>query len=366
MLQVAGRRRHRPRRPPRGRPSARARLVYQRHLLAIIAQIAEQIRSIDLTALMRQAEREGLRTRRDAAPLPTQAPWGGSFTQGLASIFRGFSVYSASVSQEALERVARIEDATSSDLFRRQLKALIGLEVIIPSPTTVIGNFVQENLDKIESLTGDILSKARRVISDEAQAGTRIEQIQKMLERDLGIARKKASLLANDQVLRLHGRLSESRQTSAGIEEYDWWSSDDERVRPRHRQLHRTRQRWSDPPVVDIKSGRRAHPGQDYRCRCQPIPVIPDISPPPEEAQEMKPFDLRPPVSKVHELARRRGIKEYKLERFEDIGGEGRYRTVETAVVVQGEIIAVVRKTRRGRVRWIGFGASDPSIGIGG
>ncbi|MDR1706162.1 MAG: hypothetical protein LBS19_15970 [Clostridiales bacterium] len=31
---------------------------------------------------------------------------------------------------------------------------------------------------------------------------------------------------------------------------------------------------WSDPPVVDGRSGRRCHPGQDYQCRCAALPVF--------------------------------------------------------------------------------------------
>ena len=31
--------------------------------------------------------------------------------------------------------------------------------------------------------------------------------------------------------------------------------------------------RWDDPPVVDIRTGERGHPGMDKHCRCYAEPV---------------------------------------------------------------------------------------------
>jgi SPP1 gp7 family putative phage head morphogenesis protein len=66
------------------------------------------------------------------------------------------------------------------------------------------------------------------------------------------------------------------RQTQAGISEYEWSTSGDERVRSSHDELDGTRQSWDDPPVTN-DDGDTNHPGEDYQCRCVAIPVLPDI-----------------------------------------------------------------------------------------
>ena len=58
------------------------------------------------------------------------------------------------------------------------------------------------------------------------------------------------------------------------MEEYVWSTSQDSRVRDSHRRLNRKKFRWDDPPVVDPKTGRRCHPGEDYGCRCVALPVF--------------------------------------------------------------------------------------------
>jgi len=175
-----------------------------------------------------------------------------------------------------LNAVGEQVDTINSEGFQRQMKAGLGVELITPEPfrQATIQAFVQENLELVKSLHTDQIKRFRSIVSRGVQSGQRVEYIRDQLMNQLGVAKSKASLLARDQTLRLHGEMTELRQTNVGIEEYDWDSSQDERVRPRHAELHGTRQRWDDPPIVDYKSGRRAHPGQDYQCRCNAVPVL--------------------------------------------------------------------------------------------
>jgi SPP1 gp7 family putative phage head morphogenesis protein len=262
MVRAAGVR-VRQRKPPRGRASRAARLQYFALLRQMSLDLEEKVFALDLEALARAAVRDGLRQD--------------SFVDDVLRVFRGFSVFQSRIVESRLEAVAAVESTGQQDLFRRQTKALLGVDIIAPVSPEVSAGFVTENLDLIESWERETLERAKRALLHEIQAGTRIEQIKRILSGDFKLSRKKAALIASDQVLRLHGRLTEARQTEAGIEEYFWDSSQDGKVRPRHRELHGTRQRWDTPPIVDLRSGRRAHPGQDYRCRCVALPIIADV-----------------------------------------------------------------------------------------
>lgn len=58
-----------------------------------------------------------------------------------------------------------------------------------------------------------------------------------------------------------------------GFDRYVWTTKKDNRVRPDHARLEGRIINWNDPPVVDLRSGRRAHCGGDYNCRCVAAPL---------------------------------------------------------------------------------------------
>ena len=95
------------------------------------------------------------------------------------------------------------------------------------------------------------------------------------------MTKSKANLLARDQVGTLSANLTRTRQESAGVEEYIWSSSGDERVRECHRELNGQKFRYDDPPAMwymtkhgKVYSGRHCNPGEDYQCRCVAKPVF--------------------------------------------------------------------------------------------
>lgn len=58
-----------------------------------------------------------------------------------------------------------------------------------------------------------------------------------------------------------------------GFQYYVWTTRRDSKVRPDHARLEGRICNWNDPPVVDLRSGRRRHPSEDYNCRCTASPL---------------------------------------------------------------------------------------------
>lgn len=109
--------------------------------------------------------------------------------------------------------------------------------------------------------------------------GRRWDTIARELQSRLGIDDRHAELIARDQIGKLNGAITEATQVAAGIEEYTWRTSQDERVRELHVDLDGTRHRWDSPPESGTKSGEtieRLPPGLPIQCRCWADPVIPD------------------------------------------------------------------------------------------
>lgn len=113
----------------------------------------------------------------------------------------------------------------------------------------------------------------RAIFDEPANFGLRVEELQQMLVERGEVSESRAELIARDQTLKLNGAITESRQKSAGVTQYVWSTSQDERVRPSHKVLEGTLQDWNVPPPP-------GHPGKDFQCRCVAIPYIPELDNP--------------------------------------------------------------------------------------
>lgn len=134
--------------------------------------------------------------------------------------------------------------------------------------------FRQRNVSLIVRTADDTLARVRKLL--EERAFEHPTALKAALQVEFGISRRKAELWARDQTLKLAGQIQQSRQVGAGITQYVWRTSEDERVREDHMDLDGTIQSWKEPPVVDTRTERRAHPGGDFQCRCTAEPILPD------------------------------------------------------------------------------------------
>ena len=173
-------------------------------------------------------------------------------------------------------RVAQSVTAHTREQWARQVKSLLGIDLPKADPSLVklMERFRRENTDLIASLAKDHVERVHKVLKD-AGSGTRVETIRKQIQEQTGAVRSRAQLIARDQVLSLNAQVTQERHKAAGVTEYIWRTSRDERVRESHRALDGTRQRYDEPPVVDVRTGRREHAGQDFQCRCTAEPIIP-------------------------------------------------------------------------------------------
>lgn len=115
--------------------------------------------------------------------------------------------------------------------------------------------------------------RLRKKVQKNAFSGYRSEKLVKSIEHDYQVSHSKAKFLARQETSLLMSEFREQRYKSVGVNEYRWSTSGDQRVRPMHKALNGKIFTWDNPPIVDEK-GRRAHPGQDWGCRCIAIPIF--------------------------------------------------------------------------------------------
>ena len=181
--------------------------------------------------------------------------------------------------QKKMERIARLNLRLTVKEWNRTVKSTLGIDI---REDYYLGSFysvqmerwVQENVGLIKTIPEETLDRMQTIVYDGFTRGRSTVRMVMEIQQTYGVGRRRAELIARDQTAKLSGQIQQAQQMDAGITEYIWYSCMDGRVRNRHRELHGKRFRWDDPPVVDEKSGRRCHPGQDYQCRCIARPVF--------------------------------------------------------------------------------------------
>lgn len=185
------------------------------------------------------------------------------------------------VSLLAQQNALRVSEHVKGEV-ETQIKRVVAIDLNAPDTGVPqhVRNFVAQQITLVKGLKAQTLAKTHSVVLEGIRQGLRSEEIAKQLREQVGLSKNRATIIANDQIGKLHGELTRLRQTSLGIKRYRWATSRDELVRPSHRALEGTTQSWDSPPVVNAKTGKRAHPGFDthfYPCRCSAIPIIDDL-----------------------------------------------------------------------------------------
>jgi SPP1 gp7 family putative phage head morphogenesis protein len=178
-----------------------------------------------------------------------------------------------------LEALAHLTRKLTIKEWKKVVKQTLGIDIM---DDYYMGEFyrealnvwIEDNVNLIKTIPKDSLGRMKEIVQEGFKTGKTATSIVKEIQRTYGIEKRHARLIARDQTAKLHGQLAKAQQTDAGVNEYIWSTSGDSRVRERHRELNGKRFRWDDPPVVDTKTGRRAHPGEDYQCRCVALPVF--------------------------------------------------------------------------------------------
>lgn len=125
----------------------------------------------------------------------------------------------------------------------------------------------------VKNWNAEQIQRLRNAV-EEYQTTETAESLIDIIQREWQVSANKASFLARQETSLFFSKLSMNRAKDSGIRRYRWSTSHDIRVRPEHKELQGTVHSVDDPPIVDRKKGRRAHPGEDFGCRCAAIWVL--------------------------------------------------------------------------------------------
>lgn len=140
--------------------------------------------------------------------------------------------------------------------------------------------FAINNANLISDVTNEFVDQTQQIVFSGIRKGKRHEEIAKDIlgrsKNEEGFvskfkkAKTRAALIARDQVNKLNGQLTETRQIAAGVEKYKWRTARDNRVRDKHKKREGETFSWNSPP-------NGGHPGEEINCRCFAEPILDDL-----------------------------------------------------------------------------------------
>lgn len=176
-----------------------------------------------------------------------------------------------------LKRIADLEHKLSVKEWKKVISKTFGINLLEDYYSgdvyeELLRKWVSDNVDLIKQVPKESLGKMKEIVYESYMNGVTTTDIVKAIQRQYGIDKRHAKLIARDQTSKLNAALTQHQQRDAGVEKYEWDDSHDKRVRDGHRRLRGMVFSWNSPP--ETAKGRRCHPGEDYQCRCCALPVF--------------------------------------------------------------------------------------------
>lgn len=197
-----------------------------------------------------------------------------TISQKMIAVLDGIDVNEAIKKAAIRHSLGLSLDRMDSD-WQKTVQSIGIVPRLTPEQHQVIRDEWGANLELyIKDWTEENILKLRSQVLPHAFKGGRSSNMVKAIQKTYGVSKNKATFLARQETSLLMSKLKEQRYKDLGIEKYKWSTSHDERVRSDHDDLDGKIFTWDSPPVVDKKTGARAHPSEYYRCRCVAIPVL--------------------------------------------------------------------------------------------
>ena len=170
-----------------------------------------------------------------------------------------------------LRQIFGAEETRHRVAFSSAIKVSTGIDITpVLNATDVrphIDAAMLRSANLVKGITDQYATRLAADVMKAAMQGTRAADLAKELTANYEWGRKRAKLIARDQIAEWNGQLNKIRQEQVGIEKYVWSSSLDERVRPLHQQYEGQTFFWNDPP-------EDGPPGTAINCRCVARAVI--------------------------------------------------------------------------------------------
>lgn len=168
---------------------------------------------------------------------------------------------------EIFDHMAHVHTDDFATEIRRRTSVDVGAIVRDEDLDDILRDRVSQNVALIKSMHQTLLGDVERMVYEAKMQGKSHKDLKSELVDRFGIANRKAALIARDQMASLNSDFNQIRQEQAGIEKYEWHTSEDERVRKgkrphNHRVLNGKVYKWGEKTGAE----QGLPPGKPINC----------------------------------------------------------------------------------------------------
>ncbi len=193
--------------------------------------------------------------------------------QILAKLKLLFSSKYQQVSEQLATKIvtmqAKYADSQLAKLFKKQTGLDLSAVMTDEAIEEAVKEAIHANVSLIKSIPDEYLQRVEKAVMAGLQSGQLSTTLAEELQKIKKITDNRAKLIANDQLGKINGRITQIRQQNLGITHYEWSTCHDERVRHSHRLRDGKIFAWDKPPSD-------GHAGMAIRCRCVAIAYFGD------------------------------------------------------------------------------------------
>lgn len=216
-----------------------------------------------------------------------------SWDETVTQIIEALTIFGRSRASRILRGLERrAEDVANWNRtqFNSAIKKVIGVDIFsggadAQALKATMGSWARENASLITNINEKVMTDVSGIAQRGLRSGSSPKDIAAQVKKTMKTTDARAKLIARDQVSKLNGDITKSRNEALGIDRYFWSTSGDERVRDSHSAMNGKLCRWDDPSVYSDDGGKSwkrrssiggyiGHPSEDYQCRCVSSPDL--------------------------------------------------------------------------------------------
>ena len=145
--------------------------------------------------------------------------------------------------------------------------------------------WIEKNTQLIKDIPANALLKINDAVYGAVSKGESLSSLSDKLTEIFDFAKKRAKIIARDQVAKLRSQISRHNDLAHGFTMYEWSSCKDGAVRESHQILEGKICSWLDPNIYKNKAAEKwkkrssiggvlKHVGEDIMCRCTNIILL--------------------------------------------------------------------------------------------
>lgn len=161
-----------------------------------------------------------------------------------------------------------LEASRHTDKFMTTAKQRLGVDLSAVVRAEDLADYLEtaatRNAGLIKGLSELTVTRVQTSVTNAVLTGIPASELRKQLTADFKFSDSRAKVIARDQIAKTNSDLNRIRHMQAGITKYNWRTSRDERVRPRHRKLDGREYEYGKATGAE----QGLPPGQPILCRC--------------------------------------------------------------------------------------------------